>query len=117
MNSRTIQNEIGTWLATWHANENTPPMEEREWHCPKCYREWDEVLRQIPPTGWINWNEAAKTMGQEKADEARRILQHHRISCWERVKDVGELRLLTDVHCRHCGIQLNCAPEALVEVY
>lgn len=117
MNSRTIQNEIGTWLATWHSIENTPPMEERKWSCRECFRKWNDLLSQIPPAAWIDWNEVAKKIGPEQAEKAYRITQCRHISCWERVEDVWEIPLKAEVHCKHCGIRLNTAIEALVEVY
>jgi len=89
--SRVVQTEGGTWLSDWHGvPDNTPPMEERHWFCPKC---WHQI------------------------DEHARATRSSKFCVVERIKNVEELHLKTEIFCLACAVYLTHAAEALVEVY
>jgi hypothetical protein len=86
--ARVYQTEKGTWLATWHNKESTPPMESVRWRChPDCRSADDESIGK------------------------------GHLPLWERIDTVAELGLLSEVRCMHCGRRLNEAESACVEVY
>ena len=115
---RMVQTAEGTWLASWYGvPNNTPPIEKRDWFCAACFKNHSDFWREVPPPDFIDWKEVQKKFGQETSDRIYDTIKNHRISCWERIKNVEELCLKADVHCKHCRENLNSAAEALVEVY
>ena len=89
--SRVIQTENGSWLSSWHGVPGkTPPIEERHWLCPGCWRQIDEHARATRSSKFV---------------------------VMERIKNVEELHLKTEIFCLACAVDLTHAAEALVEVY
>lgn len=118
MSERIWQNKTGTWLSHWspESYDSTPPIEERIWICPGCFSKWSGFLRKLPAFFDIDWEWVAREIGSAQAEQFHGFLRGRFPMIWERVRDIHELALIRDVHCRSCRTCLTRTPEAFVEV-